>query len=496
MKYPLHTLDWAVIVLYLMAMIAMGWVLSSRVRQFKDYFLAGGALTTPLLVCTLVSTYYELDVTFATSEMGFHYGLVSWTWLSRPYYICIFLAAILLTDRLKRYKAMTLPDIMEHHYGRGARVLSAIACFIYSLPITALAGLSMMFTILGWQPEWAMATSIGVCVLYTIMGGLWADVISDTIQFLLMCVSLAIAIPFAINWVGGWSFADRLPEEHWTSTGGLEWGYIVAYSMAALTVFVEPAFYQRIFAAKDSRAVKRSLIIGIFLWASYDWGASLLGMIGRAAVDSGLLDKDLEGKQALLAVCMANLPLGLKGLFLGGVLAAAMSSVDSYGLLASGNLVYDIYRPMARKPPSDRMMIRMTRIGIFFVMFVAVGASLVFARLADAWVFMAGVLASTVFVPVMGALFYRRPKPAAGLAAVGAGLLGLAIFHGVVHTLGVFDEDKETWKWVVGGVNLWREFAVLFALPLSAVGFALGQWLGRRTGVTVDEAGLSGQTSA
>ena len=56
-----------------------------------------------------------------------------------------------------------------------------------------------------------MLATIAICAAYTIMGGLWADSISDTVQFVLMCVALAIAIPLAVRWVGGWSFIEHLP---------------------------------------------------------------------------------------------------------------------------------------------------------------------------------------------------------------------------------------------------------------------------------------------
>lgn len=350
----LGPVDWSIIVVYLAGMIALGAVLASRIRQFKDYFLAGGALTTPLLVCTLVSTYYELDVTFATSESGFEYGLVAWVWLSRPYYVAIILAALLLSARLKRFSFMTLPDLLDHHYGTGARIVGAIACFIYSLPITALAGMAVTFEVLGWPREISVIVTVAVCMIYTMMGGLWADAISDTIQFLLMSVSIAIAIPFALQWVGGFEFTQQLPEAHMTATGGLPAALIIAWTVGALTVFVEPAFYQRIFAAKDAASIRKALIIGVVLWASYDWGVTLVGMLARSAVEQGLLSADLEGRAALLTVTMIALPIGLKGLFIGGILAAAMSSIDSYSLLASGNIVYDIYRPLRRTPISDR----------------------------------------------------------------------------------------------------------------------------------------------
>jgi SSS family solute:Na+ symporter len=475
----LAPLDWAVIGLYLLLMLGLGAIIARRVHHFRDYFLAGGALTTPILVCTLVSTYYELDVTFAVSESGYHYGLVSWVWLSRPYYVAIILAALLLAPRIKRYGAMTLPDILEHHYGRGARVLGATACFVYSLPITALAGMILMMGMLGWPPHVGVLVTVGVCAAYTVMGGLWADAISDTMQFLLMCVTLAMVIPPALRLVGGFDFTAELPPDHMTPTGGLPPGLILAWTLGALTIFVEPAFYQRIFAARDVRSVRRALIIGVALWAAYDWGATLIGMVARAAVDSGVLGTEPQGKEALLAVALHILPVGLKGLFIGGVLAAAMSSIDSYCLLASGNLVYDIMRPLRRRPLSDRALMRLTRLGVFAVMGVALLASFAFQRLTDAWVFMSGALVSVVFVPVMGALFLR-PAAGAGVCSAGAGLAALVAFHVMIYTKGAYDEEAESMVLRIAGLDLWREYAVLAALPISVAGFAAGHLVSRR----------------
>ena len=154
-----------------------------------------------------------------------------------------------------------------------------------------------LMTFLGFSPTWGLAITIGVCAAYTMMGGMWADVLSDTVQFVLMCVSLAIAIPFAIDWVGGWSFVEHLPAHagdgrsrcYMQHHGGLSGWMLVAWALTGLTVLIEPSFYQRVFAAQDKRSVQRALLIGIFLWAAYDWGVTLMGIIARSAVEQGLL---------------------------------------------------------------------------------------------------------------------------------------------------------------------------------------------------------------
>jgi solute:Na+ symporter, SSS family len=481
------TLDYVIVAVYLVGMLALGAAISTQIRGFKDYFLAGGSLTTPLLVCTLVSSYYGIDVTFGTSESGFYYGLVAWFWYSLPYYFFIGFAALVVAPRLSRYgDAMTLSDVLEHHYGKGTRVVGAAACFVYSAPVLAMGGLTTLMTFLGFSPAWGLAVTIGVCAIYTSMGGMWADVLSDTVQFVLMCVSLAIAIPYAVEWAGGWEFIERLPRHsaseaslHMQHHGGLSPWMLAAWALTGVTVLIEPSFYQRVFAAQDKRCVQRALLVGIFLWAAYDWGVTLVGIIARSAVEQGLLDAELEGKSALLTLCAQVLPTGLRGLMIGGIIAAAMSNVDSYSLLASGNLVYDIYRPLVEPNASDRRLLVLTKLGVLAVMVAAAAMSLMFARLRDAWQFMASVMAAMLLVPMMGALF-AKPRRAAGLAGALAGFAGLVIFYGLVIDRRNYDAEQETYVWRIGGIEIWQDYAVLCTVPVSLAGYTLGNVFGRR----------------
>jgi SSS family solute:Na+ symporter len=483
----LTTLDYAIVGGYLLGMLALGAVVASRIRGFKDYFLAGGQLTTPLLVCSLVSSYYGIDVTFGTSESGFYYGVVAWFWYSLPYYVFMVIAALVVAPRLRRYgDAMTLSDVLERHYGMPTRVVGAAASFVYSAPVLAMAGMMTVMSYIGIPTTWGVAAAIIICAAYTIMGGLWADSISDTVQFVLMCVSLAIAMPLAVEWVGGWEFVERLTaagsasdSSYMVHHGGLTIWMRISWALTGVTLLIEPAFYQRVFAARDSRSVQRALLIGIGLWASYDWGATLLGLVARAAVQQGLIPSDLLGREALLTVCMEMLPTGLRGLMIGGILAAAMSQIDSYSLLASGNLVYDIYRPLVDPRASDRRLLVLTRVGVFFVMFASALFSLLFDRMRDAWQFMASVMAATVLVPVMGALFFR-PRRAAGFCGAVAGLGGLAAFYVWLFNWGAYDVGAETYVWRGGGVEIWQDYAVLCALPISLTGFGAGHLYGRR----------------
>jgi solute:Na+ symporter, SSS family len=476
-----HPLDLAIVTAYMAGMLGIGAYVAGRITGFRDYFIAGGRMTTPLLVCTLVSTYYGLDVLLGGSEVAYQEGVVAWFFYARPYYFAILVAALFVAPRLKRHRdALSLPDIAAAYYGRGTQATIAAASFLYAIPLMAIMGIGVLLeTVLDIPFVWGVAIGAGVSVAYTLLGGLVASALTDTVQFTLMCVTLGIAAALELRAQGGWDALEAaLPATFLNPAGTYPVWILVVFGLSALSVFVEPAFYQRIFAAVSYRAVLVALGIGVVLWAAFDWIVTVLGM---AAAAQGL---EVDPTYALLTVTMDALPVGLTGLFLAGVIAVAMSTIDSYLLIAGGNLAYDLYRPLARPAMSGDEALRLTRWGIGVAAVVSVVLALFFSTIVSAWIFMSTMLISAALVPLMAALYLpRRPRPAAGLASSVAGLLSALAFFVVVNVHGAFDEEWSTtiWEATLFGreVAIWQEYAVLVALPVSLLAFAAGQLAGR-----------------
>ena len=461
-----HAVDLTIVALYLVGMIAAGWWISARVKKFADFFVAGRALTAPVLICSIVSSYYGLDVLFGDAGDAAREGVSVYFTYMRPYTLAMLAAAFLIAGRFRDRNFMSLPDILAHYYGRASQVAGAVASFFYALPILAIMGMAAMGQVLFGLPPWAGALiGTGIAVLYTSMGGFWADTVTDTVQFTIMCVSLAVAVPFALSWAGGFDgIRATLGDGHFKPLGTAPPLYTLSYALTALSVLVEPAFYQRIFAARDARTVRRAFLWGMVLWAAYDWCVVTMGMCGAVLVPG------TEADQMMLKVSLLVLPVGLSGLFLGGCLATAMSTIDSYLLIAAGNLVYDI----GRRVPDDRAMIRRTRIAMVASGAVCIVMALLFDRIKEAWSFMATLLTCTVMVPILGALFLRRwATPAAGAGASVAGLAVSIAFYVTMAIAGRENAELETTQIVVGGATILQEYCIYFALPASGLGFLL-----------------------
>jgi solute:Na+ symporter, SSS family len=477
----LGAVDFGVILVYLAGMLVIGALVATRIRGFQDYFVAGHRMTAPLLVCTLVSTYYGLDVLFGGSEVSYQEGVVAWFAYTRPYYLFIVVAALAVAPRLRRYPFLSLPDALGHFYGNGTRAVGAVASFFYALPFMAIMGIGVLLDVVLDIPyPVGVMLGAGVALVYTLMGGLMADALTDTVQFVLMCATLGVAAALTLEGMGGAdSLRDALPPSFFEPTGTYPPAVLLVFAGSALSVLVEPAFYQRIFAADRYRSVLVALLVGVVLWAAFDWIVTIMGM---AAAASGL---QTDPTYALLTITLDVLPTGLKGAFVAGVLATAMSTIDSYLLISGGNLSYDLYRPLRRPDLSDRGLLRLTRWCTAIAAVACVLMALFFRSIVSAWIFMSTLLTATVLVPLLAALYLRRPpRPAAGLASGLAGMATAVGFFAAVGIFGSYDAEWETVIWHVElagrSVALWQEYALLVALPVSLVAFLAGQRLGRR----------------
>ncbi len=478
--------DFGIIGAYMLGMLAVGYLVSRKIPSFDEYMIAGRTMTTPILVCTLVSTYYGLDVLFGTSELAFNAGVVAFFGYSQLSLGAYLFAALFLAKRLRTREFKSLPEVMERAYGRGAGVLGALASFVYSIPALALFGLGRLSeVILGFDSQIGALIIGGVALAYTLMGGLWAVAITDTIQFVLMCVTLALAIPLVMHQVGGFdAIAAVAPEGYFAPFGSIPIWLVIAYAATGISILVDPGFYQRVFAARDWRQARNALLIGLVIWGAYDWLVTAGGMLAALAAHNGVIAPIVHQNDALLAVVTIALPVGLTGIFLAGVLATSMSTIDSYTLVAGGNLVYDFYRPVFKPDASDRELVRLTKLCIVVSWLMGYVLAFTFERLMSLWVFTASFLMSIVVVPILMALYSDRPKtPLAGLLSASFGLVGVIAFYLLLYGFGVENKTYDTYvlDLSIGGVSvsLWQEYAAFFTIPLSFLGYLIGNRFGR-----------------
>ena len=485
MSEHISPIDLAVVGVYLLMMLGVGYTIYRKAPSFEEFLLAGRTMTTPILICTLASTYYGLDVLFGTSELAYNEGVVAFFGYSELSLGIYLFAAYALSTRLRAARFTSLPEILERHYGTGSGVMGAVASILYSIPALSLFAIGRLCEVMfGIDAPIGALMLGGIALVYTLWGGLWAVAITDTIQFVLMCITLSIAIPILLTELGGFDAITLIaPEGYFAPFGGIPIWLMIAYAATGLSILVDPGYYQRIFAARSPKQAKNAMLISVGIWMAYDWLVTAGGMLARAGVASGAISADIHPNDALLIAVTMALPVGLTGLFLAGVLATAMSTIDSYSLVSGCNMVYDLYRPLRKPNASASELMRLTKYGIVFSWVLGFGMAFVFVRLMALWVFMATLLTSTVLVPIFVALYWKgRKTPVAGLMSCGVGIASVVVYYVGIQLLGTENAvyGSYIWTFSVGqtSISLWQEYALFFSLPMSLLGFLVGNLFG------------------
>jgi solute:Na+ symporter, SSS family len=218
---------------------------------------------------------------------------VVWFIYGRPYTIALLVAALVVAQKFQGTGFLTISDVLAATYGRATQVAGGIASFLYALPILAMMGLAALGQVLFGLPLWVGAV-VGslVSVAYVAMGGFWADALTDVAQFTIMCVSLAVALPLILDGVGGFAgVRQALGPEPFSPLGTAPPLYTVAYALTAVSVLVEPLFYQRIFAARDRPTIRKAFLWAVLIWAAYDWATTAARMAGAALMKVGVLPR-------------------------------------------------------------------------------------------------------------------------------------------------------------------------------------------------------------
>jgi len=356
-------IDYIIIVCYFILLFIIGFFVKKKVHNLNDYFLAGRRLTLPIFVATLVSTWY--GGLLGVGELSFNYGLVNWLTQGFFWYLVYLFFAFFLANRIRKSKLYTIPDQLERFYDKKSRFLGSIFNFIMVTPAAYILSLGLIFNILfGWELWISIFVVSIVMIFYTIRGGFIGIIYTDFIQFILMMAGVAMIIPIAVQKYGGFDFlVTNLPETHLTLTGGWSTQLIIVWGLLAFWTLADPGFYQRCYASKDDKIPKKGILIAIGFWFLFDICTTFTGMYAAAANNAGLLSA--EATTSYLSIAGSLLPPVFLGLFLTGLIATIMSTVDSFTFLGAMNISHDLYKNIFKPNATDKQVMNATKIGIF-----------------------------------------------------------------------------------------------------------------------------------
>lgn len=460
----MHLLDLLIFILYLLLVLSIGFYFFRKNKDAEDYYVGGRSVSASHVGLSIVATDVGGGFSIGLGGLGFTMGLAG-SWLLFTGLIGAWLSAVFIIPRIKKidvqHGMMTYPDFLRFRFGGRVALLAAVISGIGYLGFTGaqiLAGAKLAAATilpeapLGLDPLHFSLFVIAVVIIgYTVMGGIKAVIYTDSIQWVILLAGLILlAIPMALAKVGGWSgLARSVPEGH-LSLGNIGWSTFINWMVSIVPIWlVAMTLYQRMYACKDVRDARRAwFIAGAFEYPVMAFMGVILGMAGR------VMFPEVEAEMGLPLLIKTVLPVGATGVVVAAYFSAIMSTADSCLMASSGNFVNDILQRYFLRTASEKAVIRYSQIATLIIGALAIIIAASFTTVLDAILYAYGFMVSGLFVPTLGAYFWKKATPAGAFW----GMLAGGCFNVAAQILGL---DMP-----------WRLDPTVFGILISGVVFA------------------------
>ncbi|MGW1293621.1 sodium:solute symporter [Streptomyces sp. NPDC002533] len=434
--------DYAVIVVYLAGMLAMGWWGMRRAKSKSEFLVAGRRLGPAMYSGTMAAIVLGGASTIGGVGLGYRYGL-SGAWMVFTIGLGLLALSIFFSARIARLKVYTVSEMLDLRYGGRAGIISGIVMWAYTLmlAVTSTIAYATIFDVL-FDVNRTVAIVLGgtIVVAYSTLGGMWSITLTDMVQFVVKTIGLLLLLlPIAVIKAGGCSeMKAQLPTEYFDPLGiGGEtiFTYVLIYTFGML---IGQDIWQRVFTARsDTTARWGGTVAGTYCLVYAIAGA----VIGTAAK---VMYPDLASADSAFATIVKDeLPMGVRGLVLAAALAAVMST-SSGALIAcatvANNDIWSRLRGVVTRgadgggdEPHDEVKGNRAFILIMGVAVILIAIAL--NDVVEALTVAYNLLVGGLLVPIIGGLLWRRGTAAGALSAVcvgGVAVVGLMWHYGIL----------------------------------------------------------------
>ena len=421
-------IDWVIMAVYLLIIIAIGLAGLKKVKTGKDFAVSGASLPVGIVTATLAAAYiggsFAIGAAGATFREGYTYFFAL---MGFP--LATIAVGIWVAPKLRRYAAETVGDVMEYHYGIVARIFTGliwmvVCAAILGAQIRALGTILDVFTGIDFAFGASILTLI--VIIYSTAGGMWSDVRADVVHFSILSIAIPIAILVAIRGVGTPAeIVAALPPEFFTITGGKPIGFFISLFIGFVfgETLLQP-YSQRAFAGANTKVVRKGFIYAGIFGIVFLFATSSAGILAR------VLDPTINSDAAFPELIARLMPAGFTGLLVAGFIAIIMSSASSFLNSTTVVIVRDLWTLGGRRQVEDRLRLRVQRLINVVIGGVALIVGLSFPNIIEILLVYFSTWAPTVIVPLLlGVLFNIRHKYAGPIAMV-AGLAATWIWNG------------------------------------------------------------------
>jgi len=447
--------DYLIFALYMAGVLTVGLYHYTRNKNIEDYYVGSRSIGSSYVGLSIVATDVGGGFSIGLGGLGFVMGLAG-SWLLFTGLVGAWLSAVFIIPRIKKidakYKFMTYPDFLRYRYNDEVALVAAV---ISGIAYLGFAGVQMLagaklasVTIIqnnpfGVEPmTFALVFMAIITIAYTVVGGLKAVIYTDAVQWVLLLGGLLITIPVTLYKIGGMdALRQKLPPEYF-SLSNISPATFINWMLTIIPAWlIGNTIYQRMYACKNEYEAKRAWYIAGFLeYPVFAFAGAFLGMCARVVAPGA------EPEMAMPILIRDVLPAGVTGIVIVAYFSAIMSTADSCLMASSGNFATDIIERYFFRRISTKASIRLSMLITLIIGTLSVVMAAQFTSVLHAALYTYAFMVSGLFVPTLGAYFWKKSSCSGAMAGMLAGgittvllLTNILVLPEKLESLGLYD---------------------------------------------------------
>lgn len=443
----LTNIDFGVIVLYAGLMAWIGILAKRKSSNVDEYFAAGHGLPWWMAAISHHVSGYSAVVFVGFAGRAAVAGFSMWTLFSLGVFVAMMIGTLIWAPRWSRLKVLTPVEYLEQRYGNSVRILiavSGIGLKFIDLGIKLFAISIVVHVVTGWAVLPIIVVAGIITISYVFVGGLWATVLTDLVQFVVQLFMSLVVLYIALSMVGGWSSLwERLPAERsnfFNADAGISVEFWLVYLIVIILSYNGGTWglAQRFISIEKPREAQKAALLSGFLYLLYPiviflpaWAAPFL-LPDQFDQTTMMPIAGFDLDQAYILVTqkiLAGLAPGLIGLLVCSMFAATMSMIDSDINSLAAVFTKDIWQRNVNRNISDEGLFRVGRMATAaFGLAVIVAAVIVsmspgMNKVFSFTVKLLGGLLSPIAIPLMFGMIYKKATTRGAILSFCGGML-------------------------------------------------------------------------
>ena len=430
---------YTVLVLYLGIMAFIGWYAGRKTNNIGDFFVLSGKAGVLVSGIAYFSTQFSMGTFLGTPGTIYGVGYAGMAISVPGAVFCMILPALLIGRKLitlgHKYGFLTMADYLtdRYHSKKMSGVLGVMMLF-FLVPMMGaqIIGAGVIVHVFTGLPEWVGVVGMGIIViLYCMSGGMKGAMMTDVIQGSLMIATAVVTFIVSVVMGGGFSNINHtlqsMNEAYLTfpgANGYMPWTYYVS-NIVLWSFFTmgQPHLFTKFFAMKDHKTMFKAILLGT---AGMFFSATLIEWAGVNGIAS--IQNIEKAYQIIPMILQRGMNPFLASIFIAGIVAAGMSTIDGILVTTTGAVTRDIYQKIINKDATDENVMKLSKvvtviIGIIVICFGVFQPGSIFEINLFAFSGMA-----IFVVPILFGIYWKKATAKGAVAAVIVGIISLLLF--------------------------------------------------------------------